>query len=236
MTMARKKENIISVEGLSFSYGNRLLSKWSDTKKILDNISFNLPKGSFMCVTGESGSGKSTLLYILATLLKPRRGTYLFNNINLTRKNQFYLSKFRHHNIGILFQDFRLLPFLTVEKNIHLPTLFSGQQRSASHTKQLLEDFNIWDRRNACPSDISGGEAQRTALARVLILNPKLILLDEPTGNLDKKTEKHIIKYLMRIKKQGVTLFCVSHSEVLIQKADIVYKLHEGKLQLIYAK
>ena len=215
-------ENLIELKNLSFSYGKRT---------ILDAIDLNFTPGSFSVIAGESGSGKSTLLYILGGFQRPRSGDYLFRGKRVYRKwSEFGLGAFRKKNIGFLFQDFRLLPFLTVEQNIRFPVYFSGSKFDRSRLKDRMEKLGIGHRAKAYPTAISGGEAQRTGLARALLMDPPVLLLDEPTGNLDNATEKAIVGVLEELKRGGLTLICVSHSPYIMEKADQVYHLREGKL------
>lgn len=214
--------SLLSLREISLSYGKR---------KILDAIDLDITPGSFTVIAGESGSGKSTLLYILGGFLRPDRGTYRFQSRKVYgRFGEFGLGRFRKKFVGFLFQDFRLLPFLTVEQNIRFPALFSGKKLAKEQLQNQMQNLGIAHRSKAYPNTISGGEAQRTALARALLMNPPLLLLDEPTGNLDSATEAAIVNVLADLKKQGLTLVCVSHSNYIMQHADRVLRLIEGKL------
>lgn len=214
--------SLIELQNISFSYGKRL---------ILDDIDLSFSAGSFTVIAGESGSGKSTLLYILGGFQKPRQGNYLFRGKRVYGPiGEFGLGGFRKRNIGFLFQDFRLLPFLTVEQNIRFPSLFSGQALDKERLKARMERLGISHRAKAYPTAISGGEAQRTGIARALLMNPPVLLLDEPTGNLDHATEIAIVDLLEQIRGEGLTLICVSHSAYIMSRADRVLHLENGKL------
>ncbi len=214
--------SLLSLSEISLSYGKR---------KILDAIDLEIAPGSFTVIAGESGSGKSTLLYILGGFLRPDRGSYLFQSRRVYgRFGEFGLGRFRKKYVGFLFQDFRLLPFLTVEQNIRFPALFSGKKLAKEQLQNQMQNLGIQHRSKAYPNTISGGEAQRTALARALLMNPPLLLLDEPTGNLDSATEAAIVNVLADLKAQGLTLVCVSHSNYIMQHADRVLRLIDGKL------
>jgi len=206
------KGNLLSMQGASITYAKKV---------ILPNFDFHVKEGEFACLSGKSGSGKSSILYVLAGLLKPTQGTYTFNEKPVYGLGEIGLGKFRKENIGFLFQDFRLLPFLTLEQNIHFPVLFSGKPMPKKHIHSTMEMLGIMHRRKAYPREVSGGEAQRAALARALILHPKLLLLDEPTGNLDDDTEKEILNYLVTLQKSGLTLLCVTHSSEIMKKSDV---------------
>jgi putative ABC transport system ATP-binding protein len=216
------KELLLTLKKISLSYGKR---------KILDGIDLQIARSTFTVIAGESGSGKSTLLYILGGFLRPDEGSYEFDGRRVYGKiGEFGLGRFRKKNVGFLFQDFRLLPFLSVEQNIRFPALFSGKKLAKDQLKEQMENLGIAHRAKAHPNSISGGEAQRTALARALLMNPPLLLLDEPTGNLDSTTEAAIVNVLSDLKAKGLTLVCVSHSSYIMQKADIVLRLVDGKL------
>ena len=221
--MKKKTNLLLSLENLSFCYGN---------KTILKDIFFELPYRSFVSIIGESGSGKSTLLYILAGLLRPDSGKYIFEESSIQRMGKFSAAQFRRKNIGILFQDFRLLPFLTAEQNIKLPLYFLPEKIDDHKVDHALNELKIAHRKKAYPKDLSGGEAQRTAMARATILEPKLLLLDEPTGNLDQEIEKNILQYLMKFReKQGLTIVCVTHSKYMMQQSDAIWSLKEATLR-----
>lgn len=212
--------------------GNELLKLTNISYKIkgrelFRNLNLSVTAGSFVAIAGRSGEGKSSLLYILSALAKANKGKYIFENKILY---SFWGGSFRRRNIGFLFQDFRLLPFLNVEQNIGLPLLFSGLAIGKKTMHQWMKDLNIFHLRKSLPHQISGGEAQRTALARALILQPKLLLLDEPSGNLDSETEKEIVQILLRLKEKKLTLICVTHSKVIMEAADVVYHLKNKQL------
>ena len=201
-------------------------------KNILIDANCRVKKGDFIAVTGKSGSGKSTLLYVLGGFLRPSSGLYLFEKKRVYRVGEIGLGKFRKKNIGYLFQDFRLLPFLTIEQNILFPIYFTGDTVSPERTLYLLNLLGLEHRRKAFPADISGGEAQRTALARALLLEPKLLLLDEPTGNLDIETEQEVIDQLLDLKKRGFTIICVTHSPFISEKADCVWHVSDSMIKI----
>jgi len=216
-------DSIISLQNLNFAYGRR---------EILKNVNLDLQPGKFYAIAGESGSGKSTLLYILGGFQRPDSGEYNFANKRVYGKfGEFGLGKFRKKNIGFLFQDFRLLPFLTVEQNIRFPSLFSGKSLNAKRINERMEKLGIAHRRLAYPSAISGGEAQRTGIARALLMEPTVLLLDEPTGNLDRATEVTIVNVLEELKNEGLTLICVSHSPYILERADQVFDIKDGTLE-----
>ena len=213
---------LLTLNKVSFSYKQR---------NILTNVNLAIDQQSFIVVAGESGTGKSTLLYILAGLLKPDSGSYFFSKKAIHEMGKFAAARFRRDNIGILFQDFRLLPFLTAEQNIRFPLYFLPEKMDSSKVTRLLDELKIDHRKKAYPKHLSGGEAQRTAIARSMILQPQLLLLDEPTGNLDVKTEKLIVEYLMKFRtKYKLTILCVTHSKYIMKQADKVWHLRDKVL------
>lgn len=214
------ENNLLKLVNISYKVKNRELFR---------NLNLSVATGSFIAIAGKSGEGKSSLLYILSALAKANSGKYFFKQKALY---SFWGGSFRRRNIGFLFQDFRLLPFLNVEQNIGLPLSFSGLPFGKKTIHQWMKDLNIFHLRKSLPHQISGGEAQRTALARALILQPKLLLLDEPSGNLDSETEKEIVKILLKLKEKKLTLVCVTHSNAIMQAADMVYHLKDKQLFL----
>jgi len=214
---------ILELEDIEVSYRKKI---------IFSGASCQVKKGDFIAVTGKSGTGKSTLLYTLGGFLRPSMGKYLFENKRVYRVGEIGLGNFRKKNIGFLFQDFRLLPFLTIEQNIQFPIYFTGETLPRERTDYLLNLLGLEHRRKAYPSDISGGEAQRTALARALLLEPKLLLLDEPTGNLDAETEQEVIGQLLDLKHRGFTIICVTHSPIISRQADYVWKIEDARIAI----
>ncbi|HNL11176.1 MAG TPA: ABC transporter ATP-binding protein, partial [Turneriella sp.] len=201
---------IISLQDIRFAYGKRT---------ILDGISLDFTPGSFSVIAGESGSGKSTLLYILGGFLKPDGGTYLFNGKPVYRRlGEFGLGRFRKNNIGFLFQDFRLLPFLTVEQNIRFPSLFSGAALDKARLAERMQRLGIAHRAKAYPNSVSGGEAQRTGLARALLMDPPVLLLDEPTGNLDPETSDEIMNLLLQVSRDYNTAVIMATHDFAVIK------------------
>ena len=212
---------LYELKDCSFGYGR---------KKLISSVNLEIPKGSFTAFAGKSGSGKSTLLFSLAGLLKPMSGEVFFEQKSLYSFGEFGLGRYRRNNIAFLFQDFRLLPFLSLEKNVKMPSYFSGAKVEKGYLDQLLQEFGLSHRRKALPKYLSGGESQRVALARALLTSPKVLFLDEPTGNLDEQTEQEILELLIKKKEQGLNLVCVTHSSYVMSKADKVYHIQDEEL------
>ena len=199
-------------------------------KVILDDMNTSIEKGDFVAISGPSGAGKSTLLFLLAGLMAPKKGDYTFLNEKVYRFREWGLSKFRKNNIGFVFQDFRLLPYLTVRQNIEFPMFLTSHSLEKNRTQSLLQKLRIAHRSKAYPHQISGGEAQRTAIARAIFLKPKLLILDEPTGNLDNNTEEEISATLNGLIKEGLTIVCTTHSQYLIKNASRHLTIEGNKL------
>lgn len=196
----------------------------------LNNISFNLPEGESMAIIGSSGSGKTTLLHILGGLDKPNSGEVRINNQILNKLNDNELSKFRNKTIGFVFQFFYLQDYLTARENVALPLILAGEntKRSLEKAEMLLNQVGLSHRFNHYPNEISGGEMQRIAVARALIHDPKIILADEPTGNLDKENAENILNIFDEIAKTGVSVVVITHDNWISKRFKNVLRLSKG--------
>ena len=197
----------------------------------LNNVNFSVEKGEFVAIMGESGSGKTTLLNILATLDKPTSGDVLLDGKSLGHLSDKEISTFRRKNLGFVFQDFLLLDGLTVRENILLPAIIGGAVTGQTEARadQLCDVFGISAIRDKYPAEISGGEKQRTAVARALINHPLLILADEPTGNLDSKSSRAVIRSFEQAKESlEATIFMVTHDSFAASFCDRVVILRDG--------
>ncbi|MBC8304716.1 MAG: ABC transporter ATP-binding protein, partial [Pelagibacterales bacterium] len=195
------------------------------------NINLNIEKGVLAALRGPSGSGKSTLLNLIAGLDYPSSGKVIFNNIVINNLNNSELAIYRNKNISIIFQFFNLLNDLTVYENIALPLIIRGEKRKQISKKvlPLIEEIGLMNRKNFKTNILSGGESQRVAIARSLVTEPKLILADEPTGNLDKSNTDMILDLLINsCKSTNSTLLMVTHDIDLLKKFDKVYTLESG--------
>jgi len=217
---------MLKVGNLSKSFGNQL---------ILDNISFDIEKGSTAAIVGPSGSGKTTFLNIIGTLDQADSGKVFFNNQDISFMSEKERSLFRNKHIGFIFQMHFLLPQCTVFENVLIPTLsytvktekLEAQQRA----EYLLEKIGMIQHRNKLPGQLSGGECQRTAFVRALINQPELILADEPTGSLDEENAAILSEELILLNKEfHTTLIVVTHSLLLAGKMDMTWHLHNYKL------
>ena len=217
---------MIKLKSVSKSFGNQ---------KILDEISLNIKKGEFISIVGPSGAGKTTLLNIIGTIEdfdKSEKSKFLINSHDITKLSDKDLSKFRNDNIGFVFQFHQLLPELTVEENILLPTMIKGDEKDSSdkYFIELISILGIDNILNKYPNSISGGEKQRAAVARAMINKPSILLADEPTGNLDSKNEEEIISLFKKVNKDlGVTIVLVTHNHNFSKLADKCFTLRDGK-------
>ena len=200
---------------------------------VLDGIDLKIKEHSSIVVMGASGSGKTTLLNIIAGLDKPNRGEVLFNGKNIFSLSLKERAFYRNKNIGMIFQFFNLLNEFTAAENVALPLIIGGENKkdSLKRAENMLKKFGLYDRREHRPFQLSGGEQQRVAIARALIKKPKLLLLDEPTGNLDWKSANETISFIKeRIKEEKITAILVTHSYEIAKDFGEVFKLKEGKI------
>lgn len=181
----------------------------------LNNVSFEIKEGEFVAMMGPSGCGKSTLLNIIGMLDDLDAGSYLFNGTEVAKYNERKRADLRKHNIGFVFQSFNLIDELTVFENVELPLMYTGVA-SAERKRivdEVLDKIQIAHRRNHYPQQLSGGQQQRVAVARAVVNNPKLILADEPTGNLDSRNGNEVMQLLTDLNEKGTTIIMVTHSE-----------------------
>jgi lipoprotein-releasing system ATP-binding protein len=218
----------LSCEHLDKTYQN---NSTSIAEHVLKNINLNIEEGVLAALRGPSGSGKSTLLNLIAGLDFPSSGKVIFNNIVVNNLNNSELAIYRNKNISIIFQFFNLLNDLTVYENIALPLIIRGEKRKQISKKvlPLIEEIGLTNRKDFKTNILSGGESQRVAIARSLVTEPKLILADEPTGNLDKSNTDIILDLLINsCKSTNSTLLMVTHDIDLLKKFDKVYTLESG--------
>ena len=201
----------------------------------LKDVSIEINRGEFVSIMGPSGSGKSTLLYLLGGLDKPTSGEVLINGNELSIMNDKQESLMRRREIGFVFQFYNLVPNLNVEENVMLPLLLDGKRLKdyLDRAEEILELVGLADRKHHTPRELSGGQQQRVAVARALINEPEVILADEPTGNLDSKTENSIMGLFRRInKEEGNTIVQVTHSEKCAEYGGRIIKLKDGRVDI----
>ncbi|HVM86601.1 MAG TPA: ABC transporter ATP-binding protein [Puia sp.] len=199
----------------------------------LDNVSCSIGKGDFLAIAGPSGSGKTTLLNIIGCIDKPTQGDIFFEGINITNTSLDKLNHLRLHHIGFVFQTFNLVPVLTAYENVELPLLFKGLDKRTINelVGQFLLRVGIADKMNQRPSNMSGGQRQRLAIARALAGNPSLIVADEPTASLDRKNAESIIELMKELNAElGITVVIASHDQMVIDHARTKLFIQDGKI------
>jgi putative ABC transport system ATP-binding protein len=198
---------------------------------ILHPIDLVVPAGQFLAVVGASGSGKSTLLGLIAGLDAPTTGEILLGGVEITALSEDELARLRGERVGVIFQFFHLIPSLTAFENVLVPMEIAGTAGAAARARELLAEVGLEGRGHHYPSQLSGGEQQRVAIARALSNNPAILLADEPTGNLDSTTGRHIIDLLLDInRRRGATVVIVTHDRDLATRADVRIVLADGAL------
>ena len=220
---------ILEVNNLKKIYTTRF---GGNNVQALSNVCFTVEQGEYVAIMGESGSGKTTLLNILAALDKPSSGEVLLNGRNIVEIRERDISAFRRDNLGFVFQDFNLLDTFSVQDNIFLPLVLSGKNydEMSRRLQPIATKLGIRDILNKYPYEISGGQKQRTAVARALITNPQLILADEPTGALDSKATDRLLKLFEEINAEGQTILMVTHSVKAASHAKRVLFIKDGEV------
>lgn len=219
---------LLTLRGVSHSYreGDR-------RRPVLQGVDGDIGEGRFVALLGQSGSGKSTLLNLIAGLDTADSGSIMVRGLELNRLREPERTLFRRRHIGFVYQFFNLLPTLSVLENVALPAELNGLSADASRRRAatLLEEVGLADRLDSFPDSLSGGEQQRVALARALVHDPALILADEPTGNLDSATGRHVLALLdQSVRMRGKTLLVATHSREVAERADVVWELRDGRL------
>lgn len=221
----------------------RVLLKTEDIRKtykigrnkleVLRGVSIEVHEGEFVAITGASGSGKSTLLQIIGGLDKPTEGEVLFGDVILSKLSDKALSAFRRETVGFVFQFFYLQPFLSLERNMEVPGMFAKTKRAERLTriKELAGAVGLSDRLKHLPKELSGGQMQRVAIARALMNRPKIILADEPTGNLDSNNSAAIVDLFDKIRREfGTTIVMVTHDKAIARRADREIVMSDGRI------
>lgn len=200
----------------------------------LNGISISFDKNEFVCITGESGSGKTTLLNIIGLIEKPSKGDYFFKNRSINTFSDRKLTLYRKNSIGIVFQNFSLIPNLTVFENVFYPLLFSKTSfiERKNRVLKILEELKIDSLKDRFPKELSGGEKQRVAIARAIIHQPSLLIADEPTANLDSKNSKNIINIFKEItEKFNITCIIASHNNIVVNNVKRIIVLKDGRIE-----
>lgn len=217
-------EILISVKNLTRVYGRGDLAE-----KVLDIKSLEIKKGDFTVITGPSGCGKTTLLNLLGTLDRPSGGEIIFGGLRLGGLGEAGLCRFRREKVGFVFQAYNLIPGLSALRNVLLPAI-PGGGAPARRARELLRLVGLAGKENRRPGALSGGEQQRVAIARALMLDPELILADEPTGNLDSASGRQVIDLLKHLNRQGKTVIMATHDQGSVQSGHKTIRLADGRL------
>ena len=218
---------ILMTHGLKKYYG-----KEPNIVRALDGVDIEIKAGEFVAVVGMSGSGKSTLLHMLGGLDKPTDGKVVVDGQELGKMTDEQLPIFRRRNVGFVFQNYNLVPIMSVYENIVLPIELDGGTIDKSFVDEIIKTLGLVEKRDAMPNQLSGGQQQRVAIARALATKPSIILADEPTGNLDSKTSQDVLGVLkMTSKKFRQTMMMITHNEHIAQLADRVIHIEDGKIK-----
>lgn len=209
----------------------KIYQRGSETVRALKGIHLEIKRGEFLSIVGPSGSGKTTLLHILGCLDVPTSGIVKIDDIDVETMSESELVRIRREKIGYIFQQFYLIPGLTVFENVRLPLMFSKKQKSEEEIKSLIELVGLKDRINHKPNQLSGGEMQRTAIARALVNEPEFILGDEPTGNLDTENSEKIFDLLKSLYDRGISIILITHNPDLAQRTERIIKLKDGRIE-----
>jgi putative ABC transport system ATP-binding protein len=220
---------IVKLSGIAKTF-----HRGSEPIHVLNGLDLDVPNGSFEALMGPSGSGKSTLLNIIAGLDRPSSGTVLVAGADLTRLSDSQLARWRSQTIGFVFQSFNLIPVLTAAENVELPLLLTSLSRAdrVKHVATALRIVGLEDRMHHYPRQLSGGQEQRVAIARAIVNDPKIIVADEPTGDLDRKSADDVLTLMERLNKEmNKTIFMVTHDPAAAERAGVRRKLDKGALQ-----
>lgn len=200
--------------------------------QVLKGVSFSIQAGEYVAIMGTSGTGKSTLMNIIGCLDKLTSGRYSLNDTEVGELDDNALSHLRNHEIGFVFQQFHLLSRASALKNVMLPLIYSDEypEDAEERATRMLESVGLSDRINYRPSELSGGQQQRVAIARALVTNPSIILADEPTGNLDRRSGLEVLAIFRQLNREGCTIIMVTHDEAVAEHANRIIQLKEGRV------
>lgn len=220
---------LIKIENLNKTYRNGEIET-----PALKDVSFSIEEGEFTSIKGSSGSGKSTLMHLIGFLDRPTSGDYFFDDENIKEFDDERLAKIRNEKVGFVFQTFNLLPRITLLENVLLPTIYSedvGKKEAESRALELIDKLELSKRTDYRANQLSGGEQQRTAIARALINSPHLLLADEPTGNIDSKAGSEVMQTFKKLNEEGNTIIVVTHEDNIAAYGKRTIKLKDGKLE-----
>ena len=217
--------SIISTDNLT-----KIYSLGANSVLALDEVSFAIEPGEMTAIMGSSGSGKTTLLSILGCLDRPTAGRYFLNGQDVSDLHKDALARIRNRQIGFVFQNFNLLPRMTAVENVEVPLLYRGMSDPKERAFEALRRVGLVERAKHEPNQLSGGERQRVALARALVIEPSIILADEPTGNLDSRTSEEILELLAELNGAGATLLIVTHENLVAEACRRILHLRDGRM------
>ena len=219
---------LVELKDVSKIYGEGLESE----VRALDGVSLTIERGDFTAIVGQSGSGKSTMMNVLGCLDIPTRGTYLLDGVDVRELTDKQLSKIRNKQIGFIFQQYNLIPTLTVLENVELPLIYQGINADDRYDLALaaLERVGLRDRVKHRPAQMSGGQQQRVAIARAIATRPPIIMADEPTGALDSHTGHDVLKFLQELNREGTSVILITHDNGIAATAPRVVRLQDGKI------
>ncbi|KNF08268.1 ABC transporter ATP-binding protein [Gottschalkia purinilytica] len=218
---------ILETKSLKKHYGKK-----TNIVKAIDGVNISIEEGEFVAIVGTSGSGKSTLLHMIGGLDRPTDGEVIIDGKNIFEMDDNKLAIFRRRKIGFIFQSYNLVPVLNVWENITLPIGLDEKKVDKDYVKNIMDMLGIYDKRDSLPSELSGGQQQRTAIARALATKPSIILADEPTGNLDSKTEQEVMSLIkLSVKNYHQTIIMITHNEKIAQMADRVIRIEDGQVK-----
>lgn len=220
-------EMIVKTDNLVKTYNSSKVKTFA-----LRGVSLEIPRGSFSCIIGPSGHGKSTLMHLIGGLDKPTKGRVFIDGTDISALSNSTLAALRARKIGFVFQFFNLLQNLTAAENVETAMMFAGTSEKAQRERagQLLSLVGLGDKISSKPSKLSGGQQQRVAIARSLANDPDILLMDEPTGNLDSESETEVLEAIFKLHREGKTIVIVTHNNEIAQKAERVFKIKDGKL------
>lgn len=209
----------------------KIYGKGETQVKALNDVSLSIEKGEFTAIVGTSGSGKSTLLHMIGGLDTPTEGMVLVDGQQIDKMTSDELTIFRRRNIGFVFQQYNLVPMLTVQENIVLPVKLDGKKPEEKYMKEIIKTLGLEEKLHRFPAQLSGGQQQRVAIARALASKPAILLADEPTGNLDSRTSQDVLG-LLKItgKRFHQTIVMITHNEEIAQMADRIIRIEDGKI------
>ena len=215
---------------LELRHINKTYSNGRISFQALKDINLTIRQGEFIAIMGASGSGKSTLLHILGFLDNPEDGEYIFLNKNVAGMNAEQLCRIRRHMAGFVFQQFHLLPGISALDNVTVPLIYAGQSKNKKLGLEKLAGVGLAERAKHNPNEMSGGERQRVAIARALMNDPVILFADEPTGNLDTKSEEEVLKILKDLNKNGMTIVMVTHEREIAAQAERIITMRDGQI------